>query len=237
VRIIHETLQTFRRPVIAPRDPACVIHALLHDDPLTVIGQDEAVEIEIESILHGGAVDLGDETAGPHESIAVEPQLLSDSEKLLRGGAGVPPAAAADMNTKLSLKRGQAALQGADHAGGDAGGMPVHPHDRAEGLKPERIGEPAQQLRTPVMMHDRFSHDGAEPGHALREPLRHAPAMERQVCGSGATRHFQPQSGFCLERIRNSTKGKAHWGRNPARRDGKRRGNAAPRAPGCCAPI
>jgi hypothetical protein len=39
------------------------------------------------------------------------------------------------------------------------------------------------------MMHDRFCNDGAEPRHALAEPRRHAPAMQRKVGASPAPRH------------------------------------------------
>ncbi len=39
------------------------MRALLHDDPLTVVGEDEAVQIEIEPVLHRGAVDLRNEPA------------------------------------------------------------------------------------------------------------------------------------------------------------------------------
>ena len=48
-------------------------------------------------------------------------------------------APAADMDTELTLQRCEAALQGADDARGDARRMPIHPHDRAEGLEPERM--------------------------------------------------------------------------------------------------
>jgi len=55
-------------------------------------------------------------------------------------------AAAADMDAELPLERPEPALERADDARGDAGGMPVHPHHGAEGLEPEGMCEPAQQL-------------------------------------------------------------------------------------------
>ena len=41
--------------------------------------------------------------------------------------------------------------------------MPVHAHDGAERLKPERDGEPAQQFVAAVVMDDGLRHDGTEP--------------------------------------------------------------------------
>src|SRR5690606_27719490 len=72
VRLLDEALQPFRKPVVAPRLPGFATHALLHDDPLAIVGDDEAVQVELEAILHGGAVDLGDQTAGSGERAAVE---------------------------------------------------------------------------------------------------------------------------------------------------------------------
>src|ERR1700675_2328187 len=59
--------------------------------------------------------------------------------------------------------------------------MPVHAHDGAEGLNPEWIGEPTQQFVASIMMHDRLAHDRAETCHAVGEPFRNLPAMQREV--------------------------------------------------------
>ena len=45
---------------------AVAIHSPLNYDPLAIIGHDESVQIEIKAILHGGAIDLGDEPACVH---------------------------------------------------------------------------------------------------------------------------------------------------------------------------
>ena len=50
--------------MIAACLPALAVHALLHHRPVAVVGDDKAMQVEIEAVLHGGAVDLGDETAG-----------------------------------------------------------------------------------------------------------------------------------------------------------------------------
>jgi hypothetical protein len=50
--------------VIAARLPPVAVHALLDDDPVSIVGDDEAVHVKIEPVLDGGAVDLGDKPAG-----------------------------------------------------------------------------------------------------------------------------------------------------------------------------
>src|SRR4051812_40771833 len=90
-------------------------------------------------------------------------------------------AATADVDAKFGSQRSQAALQRADNAGGDARGMPVHSHDRAEGLKPEWVRKTAQQFVSSIMVDDRLRQDGAKAGHAVREPSRHGAAMQRQI--------------------------------------------------------
>ena len=49
--------------------------------------------------------------------------------------------------------------------------------------------QPPQQLVAAVVMDDRLAHDRAEPRHALAQPFRHAPAMQRQIGASRASRH------------------------------------------------
>src|SRR6516165_4605946 len=61
MRIIDKTGQPFGQPMISPRLSALAIHPLLHDGPPAVVGYDEAVQVEVETILYGGAVDLGNE--------------------------------------------------------------------------------------------------------------------------------------------------------------------------------
>ena len=83
----------------------------------------------------------------------------------------------------------------ADHAGGDAGGVPVHPHDGAERLKPERMRQPPQEFVAAVMMDDRLGDDGAERGHARRQPRRNASAMEGKIGAAGPSCHSCLSSG------------------------------------------
>src|SRR5215216_2825227 len=101
----------------------------------------------------------------------------------------MPAATAADMQAKLSTQRLQATLQRTQHAGGDAGGMPVHAHYRAERLEPEGMGQAAQELVAAVVMDDRLADHGAEPRHALGKPWRNPAPMQRQVGASGSLSH------------------------------------------------
>ena len=50
--------------MIAASLPQRAVHALLHHHPMAVVGDDETVQVELKTILHRGAVDLGDQTAG-----------------------------------------------------------------------------------------------------------------------------------------------------------------------------
>jgi hypothetical protein len=45
MRLIHEVTNAFRQPVIAACLSAITIHALLHDHPPRVIGDDETVQV------------------------------------------------------------------------------------------------------------------------------------------------------------------------------------------------
>ena len=67
--------------------------------------------------------------------------------------------------------------------------MPVHPHDGAEGLEPERVRQPAQQLVTAILEDDRLGDHRAQARHALAQPWRHAATMQRQIGASGAAGH------------------------------------------------
>jgi hypothetical protein len=47
------------------------------------------------------------------------------------------------------------------------------------------MSKTAQQLIAPVMVDDRLTHHGTEPGHAIRKPGRYASTMKRK---EGASR-------------------------------------------------
>ena len=70
--------------MIAPGLAAVAIHALLDHDPVPVVGDDEAVQIELKTVLHRCAVDLGDQSARRGERRAVETDPITDCDKLMR---------------------------------------------------------------------------------------------------------------------------------------------------------
>ena len=96
--------------MIAARQPAVAIHALLNHHPMAVVGDDEAMQIEIEAILQRGAVHLGDETAGLRQRRAIETDALADGRQLQRSLPRMAAAPAADMESELTRKRREAAF-------------------------------------------------------------------------------------------------------------------------------
>ncbi len=189
MRRLDEGGQSFRQPVVASGGAGIVLHALLDHDPLAVVGDDEAVQVELEAVLDRGAVDLGDKAAGAGEGGTVEADAVAHRHQLIGGFPRMPAPAAADMQAELAGERSQAALQRADDAGGDAGGVPVHPHHRAEGLEPERMCQAAQQLVAAIFEGDRLGDHGSEPRHPLAEPARNTAAVQRQVGSAGSVAH------------------------------------------------
>jgi len=184
VRRLDEARQPLREPVIATRLSAIAVHALLHHDPAPLVGDDEAVKIKVEAVLNSGAVDFGDEPARPGERRAVKPDPVADCDKLVGRSPRMLSPPAADMDAELAGERGKAALQRADDAGRNPRRMPVHAHHRAERLKPERMGQPPQELVAAVVMDDRLGHHRPEVRHAVGEPPRHGAAMQRKIGAS-----------------------------------------------------
>ena len=190
VRLVDEALQTIREPVIAPGLPAIAVHALLDHGPVSVISDDEAVEIEVKPILDRRAIDLGDEPTRFCQRRAVETDPITDRYKLMWRPPRMIAAPAADVDTELSRQGRQAALQRADDARGDAGGMPVHSHHCAERLEPEGMRQPAQKLIAAILEDDRLGDHRAQPSHSIAQPFGHAAAVKRQV-GATRTPHHQ----------------------------------------------
>src|SRR5690349_1948070 len=107
------------------------------------------MEIQIESVLNRGAVDLGDQPACPCQRHRIQSRLLADLYELVRGASRVPPASTANIQPKLTLYRREAALERADHTGCDSRGVPVHSHDCTERLEPEGMCQATQHLVAP----------------------------------------------------------------------------------------
>ena len=189
MRRFDKAFEPFRRPVIAARLLVIAVHALLDHHPSPVVGDNEAVEIEIEAVLHSGAVDFGDQAARRRQRTSIEADALANGDQLAWRRATVLAAPAADMDPKVARDRIEPAFQRAKDARGDARQMPVHAHHRAKRLEPEGMGEPSQQLFASVFEHDRFDDYGAKAGHALPEPRWYAATMQRHVGTAGAFAH------------------------------------------------
>ena len=169
------------RALNAEADARAQLHALLHDDPVAISCDDEAVKIKIEAILYGSAVDLCHEAAGAGQRSAIEAGAVANGDQFVGRFQRVATPAAADKEAKFALERPEAALQGADDAGGDAGGVPIHPHDGPEALEPERMRETGKKGISAVMGNDGFSDHGTELRHAIGKPARDVARMERKI--------------------------------------------------------
>ena len=82
--IVNEACQSFRKPVVAPRLLAFAVHSLLHDGPPAVVGDNKAVQVKIEAVLHRRAVDLGDQAARLRKSRSVDTDTIADGDEFLR---------------------------------------------------------------------------------------------------------------------------------------------------------
>jgi hypothetical protein len=101
------------------------------------------------------------------------------------------------VNPELALNRRKAALQSADDAGGNVGGMPVHSHHRAERLKPERMRQPLQEFVAAVVMDDSLANNRANHGHAFSQPRWNTPAVKREIGAAGSSCHDGSIRVFC----------------------------------------
>ena len=137
MRFVDEALQILRMPMVPPRLLVVAVHALLHDRPFAVVGYEESVQVKIEAVLDGGAVDFSDETACANELGTVEANAFAKQVQFARRLSRVLASAAADVDAEFIRERLQPAFQGANHAGCDAGRVPVHAHNGTERLEPK----------------------------------------------------------------------------------------------------
>ena len=90
-------------PVVAPRLSGVCIHALLYDGPLTIVRNYKAMQVKIESVLDGGAVNFGDQPTRQPECIAVKPRTLRNQQQFLRRPARVLAFTPAHMKSQFSV--------------------------------------------------------------------------------------------------------------------------------------
>src|SRR4051812_2674790 len=100
-----------RMPVVAPRHGCGRIHALLHNGPIAVARDDEAVQIKLEAIGHRVVVYASGESTGASESVAVQTDAPGDVAQLVRRLAGVATASTTHPDAQLVRAWVQAALQ------------------------------------------------------------------------------------------------------------------------------
>jgi hypothetical protein len=89
-------------------------------------------------------------------------------------------ASSTDVNAQLVAERRQPSLEGADNTCRDTGGMPVHAHHGTKGLKPERIGQPPQQLVASIVVDNRLRHNGTKARHPVGQPTWNVTPVQRR---------------------------------------------------------
>ena len=106
--------------MITTRHAGAVIQALLHDRPLPVRGDNEAVQVNLKAVSDRVVVDARSQTAGTHQSFAVETTPLTYLSQFVWCIAREAAAAAADVNAKFVRAGSEATLERAHHGRGDA---------------------------------------------------------------------------------------------------------------------
>ena len=194
VRIGHEVAHIGGMPVVASRQARLIVEPLLHNRPLAVGRDDERVQVNLKSVGDAVVVDLGGEAAGTDQRVAIQAPALRDGAQFVRRVARMPPASAADVQSEFRRTRIEPPLERADHRRGDAGRVPVHPHDGPESLKPIRIAEPRKKRRMTVVEKNTLDDRRPKLRHPVGEPGRHTAAVQRQVRNS-RTLHTSIVSG------------------------------------------
>src|ERR1700730_4520641 len=67
MRGLEKSRQRIGLPMIAARFGAIFVHSLLNYAPMPIGRREESMQIELKSVLHGGAVDFGDQSTRSHE--------------------------------------------------------------------------------------------------------------------------------------------------------------------------
>ena len=172
--------------MVAARQPLRLVHPLLHHHPVARLRDDEGVQVNLKPVRDRVVVYPRGQPAGPNELGTVDARPVGDGSELIGRAARLLPASAADVQAELGGTRIQAALEGAHDRGRDPRRVPVHPHDGAERLEPEWIAEPREELRRTIVVNHALGDGRAERRHALGQPLRHAPAVQRKISDAGS---------------------------------------------------
>src|SRR2546423_1556827 len=108
-------------PVVAPCLALITVHALLYDRPFALVRHEETVQVEIEAVLHRGAVDLCHQPTRPDQRLAIEPESFAKHLEFFGRAPGMFAASTADVNAKFALQRREPPFQRADDTGGNSG--------------------------------------------------------------------------------------------------------------------
>ena len=111
MRIGREVADGRRVPVVAPRQAARLVHALLDDGPLAVSSQHERMQIDLKAIGDRVVVDARRQAARPDQRIAVEADAIGYRPQLVWRLSGMFAAAATDIDTEFVGARVEALLQ------------------------------------------------------------------------------------------------------------------------------
>src|SRR5438067_4522646 len=165
--------------------------------------------IELVAVLHRRMIDLRRDLARVHQRLGIAAELLAGGGdlggRLARGGAF----AAGDEEPELAVEAAQALLQRAAHRGGQPARMPVEAEHAAEGLEPERIGEPPQHLFAAELAGDERDDLARQRHHAREEPRRRVAAVQRQMGESGAAQRAIAGTGAATAAPRARAPGSA----------------------------
>src|SRR4029078_11679501 len=81
MRLIHKTSKPPRKPMVASSLLAVRVHTLLNHGPAAIVGHDEGMKIELEAVLHRGAVDLCNQPARLRKRLHVTTYPLSHAKQ------------------------------------------------------------------------------------------------------------------------------------------------------------
>src|SRR5207237_531656 len=107
-------------PMIATRHSAAIVQALLHDGPLAVRRDDEAVQINLKAVNDRVVVDARGQTAGADQGFTIETATLTYLSQLVWCITREATAAAAKVDTEFIRARSETALERAHHGSSDA---------------------------------------------------------------------------------------------------------------------
>ena len=84
MRLIDETLHSLGEPVVSAGLFELAVYPLLYNHPVAVVGNDEPVQIELETVLHSGTVDLRYQAASCGKRRPIKAYPAPDLDQFVR---------------------------------------------------------------------------------------------------------------------------------------------------------